>query len=112
MQRTLLNPGDLVDPNTSKEAFKAGTWARLGDVEIFHSYKGQSGHGHYDGYDVSSVKRIDDWNGLWGARDAIAQSIKVIDFWKSGTRWEDGPKAWAEACFKVSPLAKPANNHV
>jgi hypothetical protein len=64
--------------------FKPGTWAQLGDIEC-STHKGQSDkHGNYYQYDTDKVNVLENWNGLWGARNAIKQSVKVADFWKKG----------------------------
>src|SRR5262249_3033141 len=83
VRRTLTNPGDLVGGQT--EIFKPGKYGAWGEVENFHCYKGQDESAH-DRYDkVASgvaldVNNLDSFNGLVGARDAIAATIKILNY--------------------------------
>ncbi|KAI9768159.1 MAG: hypothetical protein M1840_004989 [Geoglossum simile] len=108
-QRKLLNPGDRLDPG--KDDFKPGTWAKLGEIQNYHTYKMEgeqaAHHAEYDKFDVTK-----DWAGLWGAKDAIAQSIKAVNFWVEKRRWEDGVEDWAKECFKYAADATPSNTRV
>ena len=118
VRRTLTNPGDLVAGQT--EIFKPGKYGLWGEVENFHSYKGQDEKAH-DRYDkppdgvTLDTANLDSFDGLVGARDAIAGAIKILDFFKSGVSWSamGGPKEFLEGTvFKISAAATPADNTV
>lgn len=115
-RRKLLNPEDIESGDEDHPVFKAGTYARLGEVLNYHTYKSSGPqhveHAEWDAYDVSTVKKVEDWNGLWGARDSIANCVTLADFWNDGTRWEDGVREWAEKCFKYATEATPSDDSV
>jgi hypothetical protein len=111
VRRTLTNPQDLLDPNRIDQ-FKPGTYGKWGEVENFHTYRGQGKeHGKYDKpLDGSSPDPTDlsTFNSLLGGRDAIDASIKVLDMWQTNTAWDanGGPKELLEGTiFKISPNA-------
>ena len=116
VRRTLLNPADRQQPG-SDDTFKSGTWGRYGEVEVFHCYKGQNEklHSKYDTAVGVDPAKVDSFNPLIGARDALEASRKLLDMWQAGTAWEaaGGPKAYLEGdVFKLSATPGPADTTV
>ena len=118
VRRALTNPGDLVPGQD--DIFKPGTYGLWGDVENFHSYKGQDPAAH-DRYDkvpegmALDTANLDSFNELSGARDAIAAAIKILDFFRSGVAWAaaGGPKEFLEnTVFKLSATVSDADSEV
>ena len=114
-QRPLLNPEDL-QPG-SKSEFKPGTFAKLGAIENFHCYKGQSAeHAHYDNwapkFKPMEVANRESFDQLYGARMAAEAGIKLVDLWKKQTPWAGGASAFFETIFKLSPKATHSDNTV
>ena len=114
-RRTLKNPADLQPGST--DTFVAGKFGDWGEVENFHCYKGQSEslHDKYDKYDASKLDTsvLTTFDPLIGARNAIANSIKVLDFWMAKTAYSAGPKNLFEnEIFKLSAAAKPSDTSV
>jgi hypothetical protein len=119
VKRTLTNPGDLVIPGQI-EIFKPGKYGLWGAVLNFHCYKGQKSSDH-DRYDkvpdgvTLDTSNLGTFDGLLGARDAIAGAIKMLDYYHAFVPWTDpgGPKEYLEdTVFKLDPNATPADNSV
>jgi hypothetical protein len=117
VKRTLLNPGDLVKPDVT-DVFKTGKYGKFGDVENFHCYRGQNKpqHEKYDHFEDSEFDftKLDTFNGLIGARDAIDYSKKLLDFWNAKTLYASpkGPKDMFEKeIFKGNLLDIGFSNH-
>jgi len=114
-RRTLRNPGDLLPGSTDK--FVAGTFGDYGDIENFHCYKGQDHKAHekYDTFNASkfNTSKLETFNELNGARNAIDYCIKLLDFWQAHTPYASGPKAlFEDSIFKLSPAATPSDTTV
>ncbi|HEY0610733.1 MAG TPA: papain-like cysteine protease family protein, partial [Chitinophaga sp.] len=115
VKRKLKNPGDL-KPGTTDQ-FLPGKYGDFGEIERFRTYKGQDQgqHDQYDVFDLSqlNINKLETYNGLWGARNAIDYSIKVLDFWKKRTPYANGPKALFEnEIFKLASNAAPADTGI
>ncbi|KAF7515283.1 hypothetical protein G7054_g14650 [Neopestalotiopsis clavispora] len=110
-QRRLENPQDLTTItikrfwNTAKfwekpiriKSFPRGKPGRFKEIQNFHAYSGQDEdqHGHYD--EIPSGEQLDpsdigSFDCIVGARDAIEKCSKLAEFWRKGTRWNDGPR--------------------
>jgi hypothetical protein len=114
-RRMLLNPGDL-KPG-SKIEFVDGKWAQLGDVQNFHSYKGQKHHDDYDQWNKAwpamDPSKPDTFNPLFGARQAREKAVKLANFWQAKTNWEDGVKDWfLSDVFVLASDITPADSSV
>ncbi|KAF2198768.1 hypothetical protein GQ43DRAFT_474240 [Delitschia confertaspora ATCC 74209] len=72
--------------------FRPNTYAQLGPIITFHTYKDQSDrHKHYDESNQDrDPKDLNSFNHIIGARCAIDKSKKLIDFYATKTKWEDG----------------------
>jgi hypothetical protein len=117
VKRTLTNPGDLLPGKTDE--FQPGTYGRYGEVENFHSYRGQDSslHDKYDKPAAGTLRPndIDSFNVLPGARDAVDAGVLLLDMWNSGTPWaaSGGPKELLEGTvFKLSAVATPADSSI
>ncbi|KAK1709180.1 hypothetical protein BDP67DRAFT_523302, partial [Colletotrichum lupini] len=114
--RRLSNQGDL-DGRDSEGffRFKPGKFARLGPIITFHTYSGQSKrHAHYDeSKQPRSPRDLDSFNHIIGARDAIDNSIKLINFYAQKTKWEDGVRDFfANEVFVLDSNATLSNPQV
>jgi hypothetical protein len=115
-RRKVLNPGDLLPGKT--EEFKSGTWAQLGEIENFHTYKGQEllgdSHGEHDQWDASKWGPMDprnpaSFNPLWGARMARDRASELANFWYGNAPWSV-VKTWFETkVFMFSATISPAD---
>ncbi|KAH0543416.1 hypothetical protein FGG08_002274 [Glutinoglossum americanum] len=113
-RRKLLNPGDLVPGST--DTFTPGKFAQLGEIETFHTYRGQDKvlHEKYDNYkgpmNPASPASFDP---LYGARVARDRSVELANFWVRKVRWEDGVKTWLlGTVFPFSATIGPADNSI
>lgn len=113
VKRTLANPGDLAAP-PSIDSFKPGTFGHWTEIENFHDYRSQK-HADHDKYDkvatLPDPARIDTYNPILGARDAVAASTAVLDHWHAGDPWATARPTIA-ALFTLSPTATPADGTV
>jgi len=115
--RKLLNPSDLL-PNQN-EFFKSGSYAALGEIERFHTYKSQDikNHGTHDQWDEKSWGKMypaapSSFNPLWGARMACDKSRELVDLWRAGKGWNE-VEAWLrEGVFALSANAGGADASV
>ena len=112
VRRVLKNPGDL-KPGTTDQ-FQPGKFGDYGDIQNFHCYKGQNhdDHDKYDKYDTSllDTSKLETFNGLIGARNAIDFCTRLLNFWKARTPYANGPKVMFEnEIFKLAPGATPAD---
>ncbi|KAJ8131011.1 hypothetical protein O1611_g2614 [Lasiodiplodia mahajangana] len=118
-QRRLKNPGSYDGRDEDGfMRFKDNMWGDWGAIINFHCYLGQDSdlHSHYDGLEdapLPSPTNLDSFNSIIGARNAIAASKKLIDFWADGTRWEDGVETFLRTeVFAIDPDATPSNSQV
>ena len=115
-RRELLNPEDRVSDNSTE--FAEGTYAKLGAIENFHSYKDQgSAHADLDHWDSDfpdmNPAEPSSFNSLWGARMGQEKGAKLLDFWDAGIKWDEGVKEWLlQEVFNLSPKATPSDNTV
>ena len=108
---------DTDNPVSGFIRFKSGTYGRWGPIVSFHCYSGQDSdrHSHYDSLEGEAPvpKRLDTFNKIVGARDAIEKSIVLIKFSTGGAKWEDGVKDFLEQeVFALARNPKPANSEV
>ncbi len=97
--------------------FKSGTYGRWGPIVSFHCYSGQDPdrHSHYDSLEGEAPvpKKLNTFNKIVGARDAIDKSVVLINFFTSEAKWEDGVNNFLEQeVFALARNAKPANSEV
>ncbi|KAI0097562.1 hypothetical protein GGR51DRAFT_540722 [Nemania sp. FL0031] len=118
-QRRLKNPSSYDGRDEDQfMRFKEGMWGDWGAIINFHCYNGQDSdlHSHYDGLEdgpLPSPTNLESFNSIIGARNAIAASKKLIDFWADRTRWEDGVEAFLRTeVFAIDPDATPSNSQV
>lgn len=98
---------------------KEGTVKRYGKIISFHTYKGQDAeeHSKYDfperldlaDTDLSSVSLFDDMDGC---RDAVENSIRMINFWFRETPWDEVRDWLQEDVFVFHPTATVSNSEV
>ncbi|KAH8601094.1 hypothetical protein B0O99DRAFT_667549 [Bisporella sp. PMI_857] len=114
-KRKLLNPGDLIPGSTTK--FRPGTYGKLDTILRFHTYgpNNSDKHGDYDKVPKNALdpSNIESYNVQWGLRDAVEQSVKIINFWAARTPWEQGPEQWfIGEVFKLDPAVLPADDNI
>ena len=115
-RRTLLNPGDLKPGETVE--FQDGKYAQLGGVENFHSYKGQgSAHGDADHWSIwwpsMNPANAASFNLLWGARVAQQKGTTLLNYWNTGTTWENGVRDWfLTQVYNFEANITPSDNSV
>jgi len=138
IRRTLVNEKDCIDRgiysmvhaplNLSTDHFSAhikmrdGIADHWGDIENFHTYKGQDSdeHTHYDhaGINIENMTNLgdrDQFNGMAGVRDGIEQCIVLANFWKAETPWEgdNNVEKWlSDTVFKLSENVSSANHDI
>jgi hypothetical protein len=116
VRRTLLNPSDQVDG--SIDNFKPGTYAKLGAVKTFHTYRGQDDkkHGKYDLPTNDLVPSdLATFNTTVGARDAIEASRPLLTMWHAKKPWAGagGPREYlADTVFKLDAEVTESNHDV
>ncbi|KAJ8606414.1 hypothetical protein MRB53_040997 [Persea americana] len=98
-QRRLLNPEDKVDDDSQGFIeFKPGTYGQYGPILCFHNYASQTGdgHTHYDSMEGAQPDpdKLNSFNQINGARNAIGHCSKILDFFAAGIRWEDGVREY------------------
>ena len=108
---------NIIPPLTGFIHFKPGTYGKFGPIIAFHSYHGQDEprHAHYDAVDghLPFPKKLDTFNGILGARDAIDATIKLVNFFVAKKNWDDGVKQFlADEVFALDANVQPGNTQV
>jgi hypothetical protein len=103
-------------------------YRKLDRIQKHYTYsddkKSKELHEENDKYEIYKVTRpdskLEDWNDLWGARDAINECVNLINFWKARKPWGDevtkGNNAekdetvrdWAERVFRLADNPEPS----
>ncbi|OTB05585.1 hypothetical protein M426DRAFT_260087 [Hypoxylon sp. CI-4A] len=119
VQRRLKNPESYQGRNDSGYmTFKSGAYGDWGAIITFHSYGGQDSHrhAHYDGLEDKPLpvpKKLDSFNSIIGARNAIENCKTLINYFAGGTKWEDGVQSFLEKeVFPLDEQARPSNSQV
>ncbi|KAI5926714.1 hypothetical protein F4810DRAFT_707254 [Camillea tinctor] len=117
-QRRLRHGGDYAGRD-GRGRYRFAPGARWGPIVSFHTYAGQSGdrHSHYDGLGkgrAAPVPRdLGSFDGIVGARDAIAACTRLIDYWALKKPWDGEVREFLEGdVFALDEHPRPANSAV
>ncbi len=99
--------------------FKPNTYGDWGPIRAFHTYKHQDEdrHSHYDTIgksdEVPILRKLDTFNKVMGARNAIEASTKLINYYHAKTKWDDGVRQFlSDDIFALDEDVRPGNTQV
>ncbi len=97
--------------------FKSGTFGDYGPIKAFHTYGGQNEkrHSHYDGIsgDLPLPQKLNSFNNILGARNAIDAGIKLTNLVATKRKWDDGVRQFlSDEIFALDVQVRPGNTEV
>lgn len=99
--------------------FKRKSYGDWGPIRVSHTYKGQDEHrhSHYDTIgkkdEVPIPRKLDTFDKVIGARNAIDATIKLTNYYHAKTRWDDGVGQFlSDDVFALDNDVQPANTQV